>query len=142
MKPFLSAITVVGILLSAGVIHPESDSILGNLMDGMARYSAGEKLKTRFIQLCQENKTAYINGRIDTGGGLYMAGDVTVYKEPAKLKTTELADKTLVVLTGAAAEADDKDWVKIKFLYVSTYTETAVDIEEGWVEKRQLRDNP
>jgi hypothetical protein len=136
------ALVIVTILLNASYAYSESESSWENLLQGIGRYSVGEKLKEKFIQLCQENKTAFINGRVDTGGGLYMAGDVTAYQKPGEYKITQLTDKTLVVLTGETAIADEKEWVNIKFLYISAHTKTAVDIEEGWVEKGQLRDRP
>jgi len=113
------------------------------LIDGISDYQMDQKLKDKFLALCSENETALVDGRVETGGGLYMIMDVPVYKEPNRSKMTELKDKTIVVLTGQASTVDNKEWANIKFLLISSnkeyYEDKAVSIESGWIEKSHLK---
>lgn len=112
------------------------------MKDGIKTFSIDKKLREEFTQLCKENKTAMVDGRYDTGGGLYMEMDIPVYLEPAKSRITKLRDKAIVILTGDTTLADNTEWVKIKFLFMSDYSNTAVAIDDGWIEKDHLRITP
>jgi hypothetical protein len=109
------------------------------MIDGIKRYSADKKLKEEFDFLCQENDTATIDGRIDTGSGLYMVIDVPVYKKPGVSKRSELGHDTVVVLTGASQEIEAVLWTEIRFMFISEYSETAVSIDSAWIEASYLK---
>ena len=111
------------------------------MIDGITRYSSDRKLREQFDLLLGENDTALINGRVDTGGGLYMLMDVPVYKEPGKSKTTELAHETVVVVTGASQELEGNTWKEIKFLFISEYSKAAVSIDKAWIDQSYLKNN-
>ncbi len=112
------------------------------MVDGIKTFSTDKKLKEEFTQLCKDYKTALVNGTHDTGGGLYMVVDRPVYSEPAKSRITELRDKDIVALTEDTALVNDTEWVKIKFLFISDYSQAAVSIDDGWIEKSNLRITP
>ncbi len=109
------------------------------MVDGIKTYSADKKHKEKFTELCSTEKTATIDGRYDTGGGLYMEMDVPVYANPAKSRMTDLRDKAQVIVIGDVTMVEDVEWIKIKFLYISEYSGAAVGVEDGWIEKKHLR---
>lgn len=109
------------------------------MIDGIKTFSADKKLNDEYVQLCKDNKTAMVDGRYDTGGGLYMTMDVPVYLSPAKSRITDLKDKAIVILTEDTALVEEIEWVKIKFLFISEYSGAVVAIDDGWIEKKQLR---
>ena len=118
-----------------------ADETWDAMMDGIKNYSSDRKLREQFDALCRGNKTVLIDGRIDTGGGLYMIMDVPVYREPGKSKITELAHDAVVVLTGASNEFDGKAWQEIEFLFISAYSKNAISIDKAWVASSNLKDN-
>jgi hypothetical protein len=132
-------IIAASLTLFSSNLYSETESSWDNLLSGMERYGSSEKLKTKFIKLCQENKTAVINGRLDTGDGLYMRTDVPVFKQPGQNMVTELKDKAVVIVTGASQKIGSKEWVQIKFLRVAAETELAINIEDGWIQKIFLK---
>jgi len=133
-------LTTLTLLLTLSALSSSAaqDDSWNNMMDGIKKYSAGEKAKEEFHQLCQESDTAEIDARVDTGGGLYMLMDVVVYLEPDKTKIAQLEDKTTVVLMGDEIQSDGKEWIKIKFLNISSYSQQPIGIGEGWVEKGSI----
>ncbi|NQT95831.1 MAG: hypothetical protein HQ572_05215 [Candidatus Omnitrophica bacterium] len=138
MNRFISIIVFVT-AISMPLPALADEAVWSSLMDGIEKHTMDQNLRDEFTKLCQENDTALINGRIDTGGGLYMEMDVPVFANPGINKTTTLENGAMVVLIGESAEADSIEWVRIKFLFISAYTEKAVSIDDGWVEKSQLR---
>lgn len=111
------------------------------MMGGIKSYSSDRKLRESFDELCGKNDTALTDGRIDTGGGLYMIINVPVYKEPGKLKRTELPDATMVVLTGASQNFEGNVWTEIEFLFISEHSEFAVSIDKAWINASYLKNN-
>ncbi len=109
------------------------------MVDGIKTYSADKKHKEKFTELCSTEKRGIIDGRYDTGGGLYMEMDVPVYVNPAKSRMTDLRDKDQVIFVGDATMVEGVEWIKIKFLYISEYSGAAVGIEDGWIEKKHLK---
>ncbi len=115
-----------------------SDETWEALIDGIKAYSADSKLQEEFNLLCSRNKTALVNGRQDTGSGLYVILDVPVYAEPGNSKITYLKNKDKVVLADESATLEDKEWARIKFLFISERSNAAVSIDDGWIEKSHL----
>jgi hypothetical protein len=111
------------------------------MMDGIKKYSSDRKLREQFDVLCKENNTALLDGRIDTGGGLYMVMDVPVYREPGKSKWTELAHESVVVVTGAVKDIEGVIWKEIQFLFISQYSKNAISIDKAWIEAGYLKGN-
>jgi hypothetical protein len=109
-----------------------------NVMSGIRRYSSDRKLREAFDDLCREKKTAVVNGKVDTGGGLYMIMDVPVYSQPGISKLTELEHETLVVLTGDSREVNGCLWNEIDFLFISDYSKSAVSIDKAWIQEASL----
>jgi len=109
------------------------------MVDGISRYSSDRKLRDKFDEMCSENNTALIDGRVDTGGGLYMIIDVPVYREPGKSKRRELPNATIVVLTGAWQDFEGNTWKEIEFLFISEYSKAAVSIDRAWVNASYLK---
>jgi len=109
------------------------------MVDGISRYSSDRKLRDKFDEMCSENNTALIDGRVDTGGGLYMIIDVPVYREPGKSKRRELPDATIVVLTGASQDFEQNTWKEIEFLFISEHSKAAVSIDKAWVNASYLK---
>ncbi|TRZ82775.1 hypothetical protein D4R86_01225 [bacterium] len=103
------------------------------MMGGIKSYSSDRKLRERFDELCSKNDTALIDGRVDTGGGLYMIVDVPVYNTPKQSKRRELPDATKVVLTGTSQEFEGSVWKEIEFLFISEHSGAAVSIDKAWV---------
>jgi hypothetical protein len=122
-------------------VNYAADETWDAMMDGIKKYSSDRKLREKFDALCRENETALIDGRIDTGGGLYMIMDVPVYRAPGNSKITELAHDAVVVLTGASNELDGKTWKEIEFLFISAHSKTAISIDKAWVESSNLKGN-
>jgi hypothetical protein len=109
------------------------------MMSGIRTYSSDRKLREQFDTMCQDNKTAVIDGRIDTGGGVYMVMDVPVYSQPGKSKRTQLPHETTVIPTGASQEFDGKIWEEIEFLFISGHSNAAVSIDKAWIEASNLK---
>jgi len=139
LKKLTFTFIFLNLILNIPVLYSDTDESWQRLKSGVESYSADNKLKENFKKLCQQNPTAVINGKVETGSGLYMTIDVPVYLQPDRNKIAELPDRTTVVLTGETDTKGSKEWVQIKFLYISSNTETAVDIEDGWVEKSFLK---
>jgi hypothetical protein len=121
-------------------VNYAADETWDVMMDGIKKYSSDRKLREQFDALCRENETASIDGRIDTGGGLYMIMDVPVYRQPGKSKITELAHDAVVVLTGVSNEFDGKGWQEIEFLFISAHSKNAISIDKAWVESSNLKE--
>lgn len=109
-----------------------------NMIDGISRYSADAKLREQFNELCRENDTAIIDGRIDTGGGLYMVMDVPIYREPGRFKRADLPHETRVVLIGQPQDIEGAMWQEIEFLSISDYSKAAVSIDKAWIPESNL----
>ena len=136
----LNLLVALYLLLSCSpAISDTTGDNWGAMVDGIKTYSADRKLNDEYVQLCKDNETAMVDGRYDTGGGLYMTMDVSVYSSPGKSRITDLRDKDIVVLTEDTAFVEEIEWVKIKFLFISEYSGAAVAIDDGWIEKKQLR---
>jgi hypothetical protein len=115
-----------------------ADDTWAAMIDGIRRYSSDTKLREEFDILCNEKDIAFIDGRIDTGGGLYMIMDAPVYKQPGGSKKTELPHETKVVLTGQSQNFQGDRWLEIEFLFISDYSKTAVSIDKAWVKEAGL----
>jgi hypothetical protein len=135
---FIVALVSLQIFTVPVVIH-SADDTWDVMMDGIKKYSSDRKLREQFDDLCRENETALIDGRIDTGGGLYMIMDVPVYREPGKSKRTELAHESVVIVTGAEQEIDGVSWKEIEFLFISQYSKNAISIDKAWIEAGYLK---
>lgn len=138
-RTFVMTIICVLTHCNAALCSYSPDSSWEAMIDGINTYSKGEKLRQEFEDLCAKNGTATVNGRYDTGSGLYMVMDVPVYDEPEKSKLTELKDRDTVVLAEEEAQVNGKEWVKIKFIFISDRAQAPVSIDEGWIEKTHLR---
>ena len=136
----LNLLIVLYLLLSCNpAISDSGGDNWDAMIDGIKTFSADKKLNEEYVQLCRDNETAIVDGRYDTGGGLYMTMDVPVYSSPGKSRMTDLRDKAIVILTEDTALVEDIEWVKIKFLFISEYSGAVVAIDDGWIEKKQLR---
>jgi hypothetical protein len=109
------------------------------MLDGIKRYSADNKLREEFSDLCREKETAIVNGKTETGAGLYMIIDVPVYRTPGKSKRTELLHEAVVVLTGQSQLFQGVTWKEIEFLFISEYTQKAVSIDTAWIQESHLK---
>jgi hypothetical protein len=139
--------SVISLALSFIFLHSlsmpaasQTDESWDAMMDGIRRYSSGQKLREEFSRLCMENKTAQINGRIDTGGGLYMIMDAPVYRGPGQSKITELPHETIVVLTGESRDLEGRVWKEIEFLFISSHSKAAISIDKAWIEESNLKE--
>jgi hypothetical protein len=128
----------LSLLLNATSSFAQSSENWDALVGGVRKLTSDTRIREEFALLCKLNKTAIVNGKMDTGGGLYMPIDVPVYEQPNNFKRYELKDASVVVLAGETRQAGEKEWVKIKYLHVSSHTEMAVGIEDGWVKQSDL----
>jgi len=137
----LNILIALFLLANCTLAYPGSStgSNWDGMIDGIRAFSADRKLKEEFVELCKTNETAIIDGRYDTGGGLYMEIDVPVYLKPAKSRITDLRNKDVVILVNESTLLDGTEWVKIKFLFISGHSGAAVAIEDGWIEKKHLK---
>jgi len=115
------------------------DAPWDTLISGIEKHRMDQDLRAEFVSLCQESETGLINGKIDTGDGLFMEMDVDVFKEPGTERITTLKDGAVVVLTGERSAQGDLQWVQVRFLRISAYTQRAVGIGLGWVKNEQIR---
>jgi len=138
----LSILTVILTLIQPACVYAGgsgSAETWDAMVDGISKYSTDRKLNEKFDELCSKGNTALIDGRVDTGGGLYMIIDVPVYREPGKSKRTELPDATIVILTGASQEFEGNTWKEIEFLFISEYSNAAVSIDKAWINASYLK---
>jgi hypothetical protein len=119
--------------------YAQDGSNWDDLVDGVKRLGKDKKLRQEFAELSEQYQAVEIDGRVPTGGGLYMTMAVGVYSSPAGSKLTELADGETVLLLDETAESGGTAWQKIKFLFISEFSNNAVSIDEGWVEKSSLK---
>lgn len=140
-RDLITVSLVAGSALLCAEASAQFEDTWDTMMSGIRKYSIEKDIREEFESLCAEHDTASIDGRVETGGGLYMTMDVPVLKKPQGNKSGELPDKTIVVLMGDSLQIDDKAWVHIKFLQISPYNERAVGVEDGWVLETQIRRN-
>jgi hypothetical protein len=140
LKPAIYTATLISLFIFSACPPVYSAEDTWNvMMDGIKKYSSDRKLREQFDDLCRENETASIDGRIDTGGGLYMIMDAPVYREPGKSKRTDIAHESVVVLTGASQEIEGVSWKEIEFLFISQHSKTAISIDRAWIEASYLK---
>ena len=138
IKKFILTILLLNQIMPLYAADPREQDTWRNMIDGISRYSADAKLREQFNELCRENDTAIIDGRIDTGGGLYMIMDVPIYREPGRFKRADLPHETRVVLIGRPRDIEGAMWQEIEFLLISDYSKAAVSIDKAWIPESNL----
>jgi hypothetical protein len=138
IKKVILTILLVNQIMPLYAADPREQDTWRNMIDGISRYSADAKLREQFDALCREHQTALVDGRIDTGGGLYMIMDVPVYREPGRHRRAALPHETRVVLTGQTQKAEKTIWQEIEFLFISDYSKMAVSIDKAWIPESNL----
>jgi len=127
------------LILAVGNPAFAEDVTWPTLVNAIEKLGMSQDVKDEFMALCRENDAAFIDGRIDTGDGLFMVMDVPVFNSPGKSREVMLEDGDPIVLTGEKSEVDTIEWVQIKYLHISSYTKMAVAIDTGWIESAQIK---